>query len=162
MAVLVAALVLLLWILVLTPVRAGHVPRTEQSVMSRAKQHALALMMYAADHDDSLPPAAKWMDDSWAYVGRWDAYRDPTVEGLRDNQFGFSFFEPVEGAWMRGREEVGDVPLTFQSTELRKNANGLLDTLPYRLKDRNVVSFLDGHAESKRRDWRYDVIVVER
>ncbi|HXH62306.1 MAG TPA: hypothetical protein VNI20_13240, partial [Fimbriimonadaceae bacterium] len=123
----------------------------------------LLLEIYSTDYDDRLPPANTWMDATFDY-GKSDLiYSDPNIEGIKKSQYGYAFFRPLSGLRTQSISDPAEMPLTFESKDLSRNANGLLDLLPYRLKKHkgNNVSFLDYHAAVMPEEWRFNVIVVD-
>ncbi|MEX2242241.1 MAG: hypothetical protein WD716_00180 [Fimbriimonadaceae bacterium] len=134
-----------------------------KSSLSNVKQQALGLLMYASDYDGRLPRADRWMDASAPYIRSDAIFIDPTLLDPEAGEYGFAFFRPLSGVANEKVEQPEATPLTFQSSDLSRNANGLLDLLPYRIKTKrgNVVSFADSHAAFMPESWRFEVIVIE-
>lgn len=147
----------------LFPVRNSYESAKNARSLSKVKQHALALAMYRSDFDDRLPPAAHWMDLSLPYIASEESFIDPLLKDRKPGEFGYAFFLPMSGADFMKVESPDKMPMTFQSSDLSRNANGYLDLLPYRVEKRrgNIVSFIDCHAKSMPESWRFEVIVVE-
>lgn len=131
--------------------------------LSNVKQHALALAMYSTDFDDRLPVAEGWVDLSLPYSKNEAVYIDPLLLEYRPGEFGYAFFLPMSGIDTMKVESPDKMPMTFQSSDLSRNANGYLDLLPYRMtkSHANIVSFIDCHAKSMPEDWRFEVIVID-
>src|SRR5688500_16264010 len=47
-------------------------PKVTALCISRLREVAKAQLLYAADHDDDLPPANSWIDATWSYAGKKD------------------------------------------------------------------------------------------
>src|SRR5512134_3805732 len=66
--------------------------------ISKLGMVAKAQLLYAADHDDDLPPAASWIDATWRYAGKKDpgevtesVFKCPAVALRRDGGYGYAF-----------------------------------------------------------------------
>jgi hypothetical protein len=147
----------------LFPVRHGSEPAKNAESLWKVKQHALSLAMYCADHDDTLPRAEQWVDLSMPYSKNEEFYIDPLLVDRKPGEFGYAFFLPMSEVETAKVEQPDKMPMTFQSSDLSRNANGYLDLLPYRMQKRrtNIVSFIDSHAKSMPESWRFEVIVIE-
>lgn len=164
----IAAIAVLLFVVLLfgavlfVPVLGGGGIPLRQVALSNVKQQALSLSMYATDFDDRLPPADQWMDASMPYLGNVDICIDPLLLDPKPGEFGFAFFRPLSGMDTTKISDIEKTPLTFQSNDLSRNANGLLDLLPYRIREKrgNVVSFVDTHAKFMPESWRFETIVI--
>ncbi|HXH61317.1 MAG TPA: hypothetical protein VNI20_08150 [Fimbriimonadaceae bacterium] len=131
------------------------------STLSNIKQQALACAMYMTDYDDRLQPAATWMDALVPYVKNDLVFRDVSMEDRKEDEYGCAFFSPLSLVDTTKVMHLETVPLTFQSSDLSRNANGRLDLLPGRLKDgMNDVSFLDYHAKAMPKDWPHGPITI--
>lgn len=136
----------------------GH----RDSVMGNLKQLALATIMYAADYEERLPPAEKWMDVIEPYHKNTMILHDPTIKDAKEDEYGFAFFEPVSFADLERIANLGEVPMVFQSVLLGRNAHSDLRTLPSvpRNGKSNWVSFLDGHAKAFPPTWPHGPITI--
>jgi hypothetical protein len=103
------------------------------------------------------------MDLSSPYSKNDEVYIDPLLVDRKPGEFGYAFFLPMSGVETAKVEQPDKMPMTFQSSDLSRNANGYLDLLPYRMQKRrtNIVSFIDCHAKSMPESWRFEVIVIE-
>jgi prepilin-type processing-associated H-X9-DG protein len=135
--------------------------------MTNVKILSLTLMMYAADHDDKLPPAGTWVDATSDYASRDGYYPDPSVENRKEDEYGFAFFEPVSLVGLDTITKPEGVPLVFQSVLMGRNAHSDLRTLPriprsFRGKEGlNYVAFCDGHVKGFPPTWPGEPIVIE-
>jgi hypothetical protein len=159
----IVIVVLLLGAALLFPVSIGHGSSKNTHSLSIVKQHALSLAIYSTDFEDRLPPAAHWMDLSSPYSKNDEVYIDPLLVDRKPGEFGYAFFLPMSGGDSMKVEQPDKMPMTFQSSDLSRNANGYLDLLPNRLLKRkgNIVSFIDTHARIMPESWRFEVIVIE-
>jgi prepilin-type N-terminal cleavage/methylation domain-containing protein len=133
-------------------------------VLGNLKQLALATVMYAADYDEHLPPAVKWLDVIEPYHKNSQIPHDPTVVDAKQDEYGFAFFEPVELQDLTLLVKPEDVPMAFQSVLMGKNAHSDLRTLPYVPRNKspaNFVAFCDGHVKGLPPTWPGGPIVIE-
>lgn len=129
----------------------GH----SMSPMSQVKIMAIAHAMYTFDYDGRLPQTEQWMDDLEPYVHKSSVFIDYSIKDRQEDQYGFAFYEPVSGIDVEAVSNTSEVPLVFQSGLLRRNAAGLLWTLPNPPRNGkvNYVSFLDAHAKAVPSGW---------
>jgi len=95
-----------------------------ESVCARnLKQLALAMLMYAQDYDDRLPPAAVWMDSLEPYVKDLE----PLLRCPRDTRpYSYAMNSGLSGARSTVIREANKVVMLFESDSGRRNASGLL------------------------------------
>lgn len=148
--------ILLPW---LSGARVGHRPQA----ISHLKQIGLGLVLYAGDFDDRLPDADKWMDAINPYIVNERRLVDPTLKEPKPGQYGFAFYLHLSRVDIETVADHDQVPLAFQSSDLRRNAAGDLSLLPKppRSDDMNAVVFLDTHVKRIPPEWPTAPIVVE-
>lgn len=154
-----AIVVVILFPVFARPSHTGH----RNYVISNLKQLALATMMYAADYDEHLPPAEKWMDAIYPYHKNSQIHHDPTVVDSEQDEYGIAFFDPVSLADLNAIANVGDVPMVFQSVLMGKNAHSDLRTLPFVSRNKSPVNFvalLDGHVKGFPPTWPEHPITI--
>jgi hypothetical protein len=68
----------------------------------------------------------------------------------RKGQFGYAYYRPLGGVKEWAVQNPEEVPLVFDSSDLRWNANGDLSLLPDppRWDGKNLIAFLDGHVKA--------------
>jgi prepilin-type processing-associated H-X9-DG protein len=141
-----SALIIAALVFVLVPWRFNNRKEWGPPCISNLKQSTISLGMYAADHDDLLPPSA-WMDVGKPYVKNDDIHRCPQcpVEG----GYGHAMHEAMLGQRVFQARDAATI-LLFDSTLTQRNALGGLDTLPDppRHGDKNGIAFADGHVKS--------------
>jgi prepilin-type processing-associated H-X9-DG protein len=124
------------------------------SCLSNTKQQGIAMMMYAVDYDDQLPPAAKWMDVTEEWMDRTDAsaYRCPEVKDA--TAFGYAMNASLAGRKLEKIANPAQEILTFDSSDTGRNAHGKpADLLPSPGRHPltggrgNNIAFADGHAK---------------
>jgi len=138
--------------IILYPVFAPTKRYRHRSPISNIKQLIIANLMYAQDHDDSLPLAESWMDALGPYTNNEMLFVDPLLEDPKEGEYGIAFFKPLSGIETTTVFGPDTVPLVFQSRLLGRNAASNLSTLPTppRYKGTHMIGFLDGHAKSFR------------
>ncbi len=162
--VIVVLLVLVLIIAaILYPIFSAAYVSEKRPVISYMKQIGLGLVMYAGDFDDRLPDADKWMDAINPYIVNERRLVDPTLKEPKPGQYGFAFYLPLSRIDSEKVLNHDQVPLAFQSSDLRRNAAGDLSLLPKppRSDDMNAVVFLDTHVKRMPPEWPTAPIVVE-
>lgn len=132
--------------------------------MTRMKSHALGMLMYASDWDDTLPPADRWMDSLAAKVNPEDL--DCPLPVWKTFEFGYAMNKHASALETRTVKSPELVPMTFEATLVNVNATGDADVMiPYNsVKDGVGLSFVDGHVARVRyeqvRDKQWIPIVV--
>ena len=145
----VVLLLAALLLAVLWPITTDQRPaRPVTRCMSQVRQMDLAVLMYAADSDERLPPASSWIGLTLKYLKDEALYHDPEVPG--PNAYGYAFRDSGSLIkWSKVRDPAA-FPVIFDSTVLGRNAHSELETLPNpgRHNGRNSIGYLDGHAKS--------------
>lgn len=126
--------------------------------LDHLRLQASALLTYAADHDDRLPPGSAWMDaivpsvapdTGVPFLRRQEnaVFRCPA---LRRFQHGYAFNERLSLASRSVVSDPGRTPLTFDSMKLGRNETAWPPDAPPKGRHggRNNFSFLDGHVAS--------------
>ena len=92
---------------------------------------AKAQLLYAADHDDNLPPANSWIDATWRYAGKKDpgeltesVFKCPAVALQRDGSYGYAFNNELDSKAVSSIADAKETPLVFDSKALFRNAAG--------------------------------------
>lgn len=92
---------------------------------------AKAQLLYAADHNDRLPPAEYWMDASWNYGSEKDPrevvesiFRCPTISMRREDGFGYAFNLGLDTKALAEIVDRPGTPMVFDSKALFANAAG--------------------------------------
>lgn len=113
---------------------AGGGRRFAEICVSRLRTVAEAQLLYAADNDERLPAAEKWVDASWSYAkekrkadpeeNSESAFRCPTVSARRDGSYGYAFNSGLGGQKTSAIADPDAVELVFDSKDLARNAHG--------------------------------------
>jgi prepilin-type processing-associated H-X9-DG protein len=128
---------------------------TRAVCLSNVKQLSTSILMYSADFDDKLPAATTWMDSTLKITERTSTrtkprsqYRCPVVsQNKKEDEYGYAFNERVKGS-MSSLGDPQNIPLVFDSINLKWNAYGAIDLLPNPSRHRlNNVGFCDGHVK---------------
>jgi prepilin-type processing-associated H-X9-DG protein len=138
---------------VLYPVfRVAREKARAQLCVSNVRVLATANAMYSSDYDGRLPRADQWMDADGPYAHK-DAMHCPSVWQHRDQVYGYAFNSSLSTKAVATITEPDKVQMFYDSTNLARNANDILSSLPLppRHLGANVVGFLDGHVEGGRR-----------
>jgi len=92
---------------------------------------AKAQLLYAADHDDRLPPANSWIDATWRYAGKKDpgeltesVFKCPAVALQRDGSYGYAFNSELDSKPLSSIADSSGTPMVFDSKALFRNASG--------------------------------------
>lgn len=143
------AAILLLLVLILIPLEAGHRPRPGGSCISNLKQLALATFMYEAD-ENLTPPRDVWMDAIVPY------HKNPYIEKcsilLKKKQqgYGYAFNSLLEKKLLSKVKDPETEPMIYDSINYGRNASDPKTSLPNpgRHGEKNVIAYADGHAAS--------------
>ena len=99
--------------------------------MTRLSAVGKAQFLYAADHDDRLPPAEIWVDATWKYVGKKDpgeqtesVFKCPSVSIRRDGRYGYALNSELDSKSISSIADPPETPLVFDSKALFRNAAG--------------------------------------
>ena len=131
---------------VLVPVflRARNAARTNACV-SNIKNLGRAELMYATDHDESLPLADSWTDSTSTYVDSQRQFSCPVVR-RNGGQYGYAANKLFGGKKIPASK--GDQVILFETSNLVRNANGdpSHENPPNRHGQGRTESYLDGHS----------------
>jgi Tfp pilus assembly protein PilE len=120
--------------------------------MAAMRRVATATQVYAADFDDKLPDADRWMDQVSPFVNERD-FRSPNLSGAPPDSFGVAFMKTLSSVKISSVKSPATQVLLFDSTLMGRNAASGLETVPkpprFGLGERggNIFAFLDGHAK---------------
>jgi prepilin-type processing-associated H-X9-DG protein len=118
----------------------------KSSCMSDAKQLSTAMMMYAQDHDETLPPAATWYTGLGTYLRSSVGTTCPSRPGV---------IGPYAFNSKHDRRSLAKIPSLSTASQLFESKAGLLNasdpltsfTTPHR--DTGIVAYADGHVEAE-------------
>jgi prepilin-type processing-associated H-X9-DG protein len=142
-----ASFVLVLPILaaILFPVFAQAREKARMSAcMSNEKELAMAMMMYAQDYNDCLPPASKWADVSGAYVRSKTIFKCPAAI---EQNLGYAFNRALDAKPMGTIDEPSMIPELFDANAISWNAAGGPEIASLRHNRGLNVAFADGHVK---------------
>ena len=99
--------------------------------MQNLKEQHTALMLYQ-NSEGMLPNADGWMDAIWPYMKAGDMsqeeaekkLRNPAVTAENPLGFGYAFNEKLSGGYSDDIENPESTPLTFDSSDINRNAKG--------------------------------------
>jgi prepilin-type processing-associated H-X9-DG protein len=117
----------------------------QEACLSNLKQLGLAMMMWAQDHDEVLPPAENWTQELMPYLKNDQVFRCP---GAPDQQCGYAYNLALAG------RKLGDIPnpaetVLFYETTLGMPSPadlGESQPKPGRHNAGNSVAYTDGHV----------------
>jgi hypothetical protein len=119
--------------------------------LSNVKLQQLAMRMYVQDYDETMPPAAGWMDKLTPYVRSETFFHCPSVGRAASGAYGYAYNRSLEGAKMADIPQPRETIALYDSTNLSRSASDRLTSLPrpgrhHDPKPGNVVSYMDGHT----------------
>lgn len=114
--------------------------------VNNVKQLCLAAIMYANDHNDTLPPGATWCDAIQTQVGSVKVFQCPA--GAEGNRSHYAFNARLAGLDLKKITSPGTTVLFFE-TDGGWNLSGGPELMvkPSRHGGVSVVGFADGHVE---------------
>lgn len=120
--------------------------RTTQC-MNNLRQLSLAMLAYAADYDDRLPPAPRWSDSIAARIRDPITFRCPSVP---PGKFGYAMNSRLSRQTMSKLENGHAIPLLYDSSNLERNAHDAFSSLPSPPRHGRVnnVAYADGHVRA--------------
>jgi hypothetical protein len=116
--------------------------------MSNLKQMALAVLMWAADHHDTLPPAKDWVKELDPYLRDMKVFRCPAAPDL---ECGYAYNLEVAGKMLTEIARPSETVLFYESTLGKLDAvdKGESQPRPGRHEGANHLAYVDGHAWSQ-------------
>lgn len=117
----------------------------QSNCLANLKQLGLGAMMYAQDHDETLPDADRWMDQLEPYIENEALLKCPAALDL---EYGYAMNAELSGQELADVKSPADTVLFFDSTLDTRNASGTGDSLPAppRHPEGNAFAFADGHV----------------
>ena len=121
--------------------------------INNLKTIGTSIGLYAADSDDHLPIASRWMDELRPFEQFGTQMRCPAVRGRQRGKFGYAFNASLSGK-QRSKSD-SKASIVFDSTLMDKNAFAGLETLPKpgrhseKQKKFDNVLLLDGSVHSQ-------------
>jgi prepilin-type processing-associated H-X9-DG protein len=114
--------------------------------VNNVRQLCLATIMYADDHNDTLPPGATWCDAIQTQVGSVKVFQCPA--GAEGNRSHYAFNARLAGLDLKKITNAGTTVLFFE-TDGGWNLSGGPELMlkPSRHGGVSVVGFADGHVE---------------
>ncbi len=106
-------------------------------------QIARALTLYAADYDDTLPPASLWTDGVRPYLSDEAFLQCPSVHHL---ECGYAFYQPLSNRKIKEISQPSYTPMLFDSTKGQRNYADSGESLAFRHLNGVIVAFVDGHV----------------
>lgn len=124
-----------------------HRERARQSAcMANLKQVTLALLMYAQDWKETLPPAETWVQALTPYLRNQAIFRCPADP---DRPIGYGFRSALSKVKLANVADLGQTPVFFESTAGGVNPHDEGQSLPPEGRHMGgvVVAYLDGHVK---------------
>ena len=113
---------------------------------SNLRQIALGVILYAQDHNETLPDADQWVDEIMPYVKTEAVFRDPAAP---DQKWSYAFNSNLSGVTMSEIENPAATVLLFESTNDKKNDSGEGDSVPVpgRHSKGSDYAWVNGHVK---------------
>lgn len=146
---------ILVWLLLAVSavayVKAAEKTALRSASFSRLKMISIAHEIYTSDFDGYGPAPDSWADKLKSYCKDEYVFHSPHIGGAHDedrDEFGYAYYRPLGGLSLDKVQSPAEVPLIFDSSDMRWNANGDLSLLPDppRWDGKNLLAFLDGHV----------------
>ena len=118
----------------------------QEACLSNLKQLTLAALMFAQDHDQTLPSAEKWTDEIMPYIKNEALLRCPAAPEL---ECGYALNRDLAGKKLNALPNPAEAILFFDSNLGKRNATGTLEdvAIPGRHNGGNNYAFADGHCK---------------
>lgn len=130
--------------LVFAPVISPRRDHSRPSCLSKVKQLAVAMHIYAADYDERLPIAQKWHDVIHPYIKNKSVF-GPCPKGT--SPYAYAMNKSVAGAALASFKEPVKVVLLFECASDKPSPVGGPTLFRRRHEKRGAVAFVDGHAK---------------
>lgn len=120
---------------------------TSRSVCaSNLKQHLLSAVLYANDHDDTMPLAHNWYTALRPFR-KSEELRCPTVAEAHENALGYAYDSRMHGVSIYDVPTPATQTLIFESTSVALNTSDPFTSIPIpgRHNGRNSIGYADGH-----------------
>jgi prepilin-type processing-associated H-X9-DG protein len=106
-----------------------------------------AELMYAADHDERLPPCLTWMDATQKYANHPDIFRCPERKKIKEGDYGHAMNVELSLALSTDfTKKSQGIPVLFDSVLLARNACSGFYGFPDPKENNTAVAYLDGHV----------------
>jgi len=127
------------------PLIRGREKAQQVACLSNLRQMILAALMYAEDHDDTLPDASKWMDQLLPYLENEQIFKCPEAPNL---EYGYAMNKTLGGVNIKDIINPEKTVLFFDSDLGTRNAAGGWEVAAYppRHDGGNNYAYLDGHV----------------
>jgi prepilin-type processing-associated H-X9-DG protein len=125
--------------------RAGEAER-KATCLSNLKQLALAALMFAQDHNETLPNANTWADDLQPYCSSSDLLRCPSDT----HEFSYAMNSQLSGKKLGDIADPTKTVIFFESSAGVNNASDPMTSVckPPRHGNGNNFAYVDGHVKS--------------
>lgn len=136
---LVAAFLL---IVVFGPKRQDSPPRCQANL----RRIITSMALYAQDNDDRYPSAPSWMNAMVPYDRDSSAFRCPYLGYSDLFAFGYAFNSSLSQAPRSGLTNPSAMPVVYDSSRIRRNANDAVSSLPNPPRHRGRIDGITGMA----------------
>lgn len=123
----------------------GRDKALQAASQSNMKQIALGILMYAQDHNETLPDADQWVDQIMPYVKSESIFRDPAAP---DQKWSYAYNGNLSGTLLSDLESPATTVLIFESSSSKKNASDIGESVPVpgHHNKGTDYAFADGHV----------------
>ncbi len=124
----------------------------EESCMTNQRYLSRAMLMYAQDHNESLPPNKDWCDLITPYITDKKIFQCPSADSNTNNvgkSTTYAYNSHCNHLNILKVNMPSITPMTFDAKNSKWNQSGGDELVACRHVNKTVMSFLDGHVESK-------------
>ncbi len=146
--VLVIIVILTVLIALLLPAfSTSHTPSYRARCQANLRQLSVALLMYAFDNEDQLPPAGAWADGISPFLLRstvWDCLSRP------DQRPAYGFNSLLHRRKTKAISSPEKQPMIFESRLGRWNANDAGSSFVVPHQGLGLIAYVDGHVKAEK------------
>lgn len=125
----------------------------------RLRRQAVAILLYATDNDETLPPASRWMDATAKYLKTEAPFHCPDLRQSAADRYGYALNRRVSGISLADKSlpRWGEIPLAFDSILTGRNVADELTSISAKDGDqtrRNNIHFATvSYLDTRIRTW---------
>ncbi len=124
----------------------------EESCMTNQRYLSRAMLMYAQDHNETLPSSGNWCDLITPYITDKKIFQCPSAGSIANKggkSTSYAYNTHCNHLNIVKVNMPSITPMTFDAKNSKWNQSGGNELVACRHAKKTVMSFLDGHVESK-------------